>query len=456
MAETPAPRLIDHVILPHPSEPRVLLLPGVEGWTLPHWTAPSHFWHVVEHVNQAMQGRFGVQTTILRWVGGGHDPVTQETHNVYASENHTPDWKPPGGARWVGQEALPELNLAIPEHLPLFQDWFIEAAAGHVPKRRVPWARPGWFDEAAAWVRAELDRAGLSMTGPVEQMRTWQRSCILRAGTAAGDVYLKAVPGMFALEPLLTKALATRHPAHLPRVLAVDPGRHWLLMQELGGKPLDEFPDIQQWEEAVRQFARLQIDSAGRMDELLALGCPDRRLHHLAAAIPPLVEDASVLLRGGDPGLSEAEVRDLQALAPRLASICAELASYRVPHSLEHGDFHYGQVIVTGEGCVYIDWSDSSVAHPFFSMFPFFAYAEMLQGLPSVPDASARLRHAYLEPWTIYEPMDRLIAAFDLSQALAALHIAVTYQRFILPNLETRAEWEAAAPWFLRRLLRSS
>jgi hypothetical protein len=88
-------------------------------------------------------------------------------------------------------------------------------------------------------------------------------------------------------------------------------------------------------------------------------------------------------------------------------------------------------------------------------MFPFFAYAEMLQGLPSVPDASVRLRHAYLEPWTIYEPMDRLIAAFELSQALAALHIAVTYQRFILPNLETGAEWEAAAPWFLRRLLRS-
>jgi hypothetical protein len=372
---------------------------------------------------------------------------------VYALENRSPAWIPPAGARWIGEDELTELNLAVPEHLRLLRDWFAEAASGRVPERRVPWARPGWFDEAAAWVRAQLDHAGLAVTGPVEQRRTWQRSCILRARTAAGEVYLKAVPGMFALEPVLTKELAARYPANLPRVLAIDRDRHWLLMQEFGGKPLDEFPDMQQWEEAVRQFACLQIDCAGRVEELLALGCPDRQLHELAAAIRPLVEDDSVLLPGGDPGLTEAEVRDLRALAPRLEAMYAELAIDRIPHSLEHGDFHYGQVIVTGESCVYIDWSDSSVAHPFFSLLPFFAYAEMTQGMPPAPEAPARLRHAYLEPWTIYEPMERLVAAFDLSQALAALHIAVAYQRFILPNLESRAEWEAAAPWFLRRLL---
>jgi hypothetical protein len=271
MAETPAPRLIDFVILPHPSEPQVLLFPSAEGWTLPHWTAESHFWHVVQSVSEAMRARFGVETTILRWVGGGHDSVTQESHNVYIAENHTPDWTPPDGARWVGKEDLPELTLASPAHLPLLQAWFAEAAAGHVPKRRVPWARPGWFDEAAAWVRAELDRAGLSMTGPVEQMRTWQRSCILRASTAAGAVYLKAVPDMFALEPALTKELAARYPANLPRVLAIDPDRHWLLMQEFGGKPLDELPDIQQWEEAVRLVRQLRGASLFQHVPLLRL-----------------------------------------------------------------------------------------------------------------------------------------------------------------------------------------
>jgi aminoglycoside phosphotransferase (APT) family kinase protein len=165
------------------------------------------------------------------------------------------------------------------------------------------------------------------------------------------------------------------------------------------------------------------------------------------------LEDAAVLLPGDEEGLTESEIDQLRGAAPRLKAMCAELAGYRVPQALEHGDFHAGQVLAGDGRFVYLDWSDSSVAHPFFSMFLFFAYARMEECLAAHSDVRARLRDAYLEPWTVYEPMKRLREAFEISQRLAALHIAAIYQQAILPNLEDRNEWQAMAPWCLKLLL---
>jgi len=46
----------DWAIIPHPASPRILLLPGAEGWALPlaeH--ADRHFWQSVAPLNQAIR-----------------------------------------------------------------------------------------------------------------------------------------------------------------------------------------------------------------------------------------------------------------------------------------------------------------------------------------------------------------------------------------------------------------
>ena len=55
----------------------------------------------------------------------------------------------------------------------------------------------------------------------------------------------------------------------------------------------------------------------------------------LATAIPPLVADPTVLLPGHENGLTESEIARLQALAPRLQSLCEELSAYRIADTLE-------------------------------------------------------------------------------------------------------------------------
>lgn len=56
------------------------------------------------------------------------------------------------------------------------------------------------------------------MTGRVEQLRVWELSCILRAPTVHGDVYLKATreSPLVVNEAAVTRELAALFPDHVP------------------------------------------------------------------------------------------------------------------------------------------------------------------------------------------------------------------------------------------------
>jgi hypothetical protein len=125
-----------------------------------------------------------------------------------------------------------------------------------------------------------------------------------------------------------------------------------------------------------------------------------------------------------------------------------------VPEALDHADLWAGNIVPGDDGPIFFDWAESSVAHPFFSFLLFMPDAT--HRLSHVPDARRRLRDAYLEPWTAYEPMERLIDAFELAQPLAALHHALLQHRVVLPNLEPSSRWELEGeiPWDLKFLLR--
>jgi hypothetical protein len=235
--------------------------------------------------------------------------------------------------------------------------------------------------------------------------------------------------------------------------LALDVERRWMLMPAFSDQTLDKLPDIEHWEEALRQFARLQIALAERVDHLVALGCPERRLTDLAGRIAPLLADTEALLLGQPGSLAPEQVAALRTRAPEFEALCAELARYNLPETLEHGDFWAGQVVVGDGAYVFIDWSDSSIAHPFFSLNFFIESIEAWDLLPSQADTRARLRDAYLEPWTAYEPIERLVAAFELAQQVAPFHYAAIYHRSILPAMENRWEMERMVPFFLRMLL---
>ena len=65
-------------------------------------------------------------------------------------------------------------------------------------------------------------------------------------------------------------------------------------------------------------------------------------------------------------------MQQLQALAPHLKNLCSQLAKYRIPQTLVHGDLHLGNVALYEDNYILFDWTDSCIAHPFFDMFLFY------------------------------------------------------------------------------------
>jgi len=433
-------------ILPHPSEPRVLMLPGAAGWSLPHLSLDTAVRLTnVGMVSEAMRRALGIEITTLRYASYRRSEDAQQIDAVYVLESHRPAWEPQDSAAWVGRTTLADLPLAHPEHRALAVAHLAEAESGQIPKLRPPWARVGWFEQAAAWTRSELARLGYRQTAAVEQVKSWGISCILRAHTASGDVYFKVASSLplFAHEPALMRGLSGFYPDHIPAPLSIDEQRRWMLLADFGVSIGLDAP-IEVREEMLRLYGELQRDAASRVDDLLVMGCLDRRLDRLALQVDPLLEDTATLASQ----LDAAEIKRLRALAPRLKAICAELASYAVPPTLVHGDLHLDNVARPAGSYLFFDWTDGCVAHPFFDTISIFEVED--------PQVQVRLRDSYLGAWAANEPIERLLEAWALAKPLCALHQAVSYQH-IVATLEDTSKPELASglAYWLRRLMQS-
>ena len=52
----------------------------------------------------------------------------------------------------------------------------------------------------------------------------------------------------------------------------------------------------------------------------------------------------------------------------RVEEMCDELAGYGLPETIQHDDFHDGQVFVRDGRYLLLDWGDACVSHPFFTL----------------------------------------------------------------------------------------
>ena len=217
-------------------------------------------------------------------------------------------------------------------------------------------------------------------------------------------------------------------------------------------------------ERCLRSYAQIQIDQSVSVDHWLGRGCPDHRLDRIAAGIDAVLADTEAMQPDASPvSLTAEEISRLRSLAPTLQGLCEELAASRIPYSLEHGDL-WTQQILTREGqFALIDWSDTTISHPFFSLCYFFGDREALgaellrcgeDGIDA-GDLCCRLTAAYLQPWTAFEPLSRLRSLLTLAHRLVGLHLALLYHRHILPGIEQRWEMHRMLPHFLRRVLRA-
>jgi hypothetical protein len=220
------------------------------------------------------------------------------------------------------------------------------------------WYDPGFLAAAHAWIEAELGRLGLSRTGEIEQPHVYPWSTVLRVPTDGGDVWFKANMPELAHEAVAVQLLAARRPDCVPPLLAVDDERGWMLMGDAGEQlraVVSREHDLGRWLDVLPLYAGLQLDLVPEVDELLAVGVPDMRL----AVLPELY------VRRLDTIGAEQRFHDA---LPRVEEMCAELASFGIPETIQHDDLHDGQIFVRDGRHLLLDWGDACISHPFFTL----------------------------------------------------------------------------------------
>lgn len=451
----PAASIINRLLIPHPAEPALLVLEEADGSLGLPWVEDTTGWHwaKVDWLNAQTYERYGLRATVLRFVSSNVAEETRTGTRVCVMETHLPV-SPPEGTRWASAEDFTRQPIQDAAQRTHVDRWLAEAAGAPVSPLRTPWARPGWFDDAAAWLERTVAVRGLVPTGPVEQVRAWTISTILKVPTRRGDVYFKASGATFPHEAAITAMLASRWPEQTVPVLEADPDRSWLAMHDLGGERLARVTDVARWETALRTYAEMQVAAVELTGALLDVGCQDRRLAGMHAEIDLALTDAVSMVPDHPNPMTGDEVTAVQALAPALHDAVDRLAAGPIPETLEHGDFHPGNIVDAASRIRIYDWSDACIAHPFFSLLPFFAYN---YPTTQMSDDVPRLRAAYLEPWIRFASMEDLVTAAGHARRVAVIQQVMSYRR-ILQTVEPalRWEWADAIPYFLRMLLSDS
>jgi hypothetical protein len=284
-------------------------------------------------------------------------------------------------------------------------------------------------------------------------------STVLRVPTNEGTLFFKATAAETVYESALTERLAGWYPDCMPELVAVEALRGWMLMRD-GGEQLRlsirPTKDVTPWNPVITRYAEVQVGLAKHVPELLALGIPDHRLAGLPALYTQLLNEEESLLIDQEKGLTSDEWEQLKGVQPRFEQICSELAEVGIPESLNHGDFHDGNVLVQEGRITFFDWGDASLTHPFVSLRTLFVSVEIALGLDdySLTPEMVDLLYRYLEPWQKFTSKDALLDAYSLSRPVASIVKALSWHKTISPlEGSLRAEYAWIVPEVLREFL---
>ncbi len=318
------------------------------------------------------------------------------------------------------------------------------------------WHDLEWQKQAHAWIRSEAARNQLQLVGEIEQPHAMHWSTVMRVTTNEGPIYFKATAGETIYEIALTQLLANFQPNVVPELIAVDTARGWMLMRD-GGEQLRASirptQDVKQWEPVIIEYAKLQIGLAEHVDAILALGVPDHRLAALPTLYSQLLADTPSLMIGQEKGLTSSEYQQLQNLTSRFKQLCADLAAFKIPESVNHGDFHDGNVLIKNGRITFFDWGDADVTHPFVSLRTWFVSMEIALNLDDWAPPTAEmsgLLEKYLEAWQAYGEKEALMSAYRLSRPVASIVKTLAWHQAI-SNMDNSLRGEYA--WIVPNLL---
>jgi hypothetical protein len=329
------------------------------------------------------------------------------------------------------------------------------------PTGRHTWLDPAWQAEIRGWAEQVLAVLGREIAADVEQPHVRPWSTVFKLTTWHEHVWLKATGPAGAHEGPLLDVFRDRYARNVLLPLAVHPERPWILFDD-GGPTLRQKMaddgvdrDFDAWERILREYAALQrsLEADDTVAAMLKAGTPDGRPPMLIAGLERLLDDDVAWSRlteeDREPGASARTA--LRDRLGRVRELATELGDGPILPSIQHDDFHDGNVLTGFGGDRFFDWGDASVAHPFATLTVTFNSIAHKTGLAQDDDQFVRLERAYLDAWVDSAPVETLQRQAKLARVFGCIGRSLSWERALagLEPEDMEANGDAVAGWLM-------
>ncbi|MGB9070778.1 MAG: phosphotransferase [Candidatus Acidiferrales bacterium] len=317
-----------------------------------------------------------------------------------------------------------------------------------------PFAQPAWIQKLLSWAGAHLEPCGLRLTGGFWQLNAGPTFSLIRLQTNRAPVWFKATGEPNARELPVSLTVARLLPEFVPPILGVHPSWNGWLSSHVPGRLLCELENHSAWENVARTLARLQIASIEKGSELRESKVRDLGTGRLAELVDPFIECMSGLMRvEEEPSAAPLTPLELGSLRDQLGEACWRLEGLGMPDSLGRFDLNPGNIVVSRDGVVFLDWAETYWGHPFLS----FAYLveHFRRHSPGVTFES-RLKSAYAEPWEEICAKESVSSCLAMAPLIAAFAYTVESRNWREPEIFCDSQAAAYLRSMTRRMHREA
>jgi hypothetical protein len=350
--------------------------------------------------------------------------------------------------RWVALSPLSKDVFADPADYMAVQQSVTECDQYSSGVKQGWFAKLGWFTELQVWVEEVVRPLQLHLTGRFSQLNASPLFSLVRFETNESAVWFKAVGAPNLREFPITLLLENCFPQYVPPILATRPTWNGWLASEIKGTNLRESQETQLWETTASALAKLQIESISRSRALIDAGARDLKASVLRSLVHPFLDVMGGLMeqQAGDssPVLSRNELR---LLGEQIQEALSLWGGSGVPDTLGHLDLNPENIIVCKGRCVFLDWAEAYVGHPFLSFQYLLEHFRRMSG--SEVTADARLTSAYSGAWQSLTSPEDIIDALSSAPMLAVFAYAVASDTWSDP-----ARLDPTSAGYLRSLTR--
>jgi hypothetical protein len=399
----------------------ILLVTTWEGFSLPVMPIPPHR-RVAEELTAAIRSAWNLETYCLFPLPNGVPPHAL-VHDQVMEIGH-PEADTPARMQWFTVDLLSAGSFQSPSDFAAIQD--SRTILDRYGRNELPgaFAKPGWLRTVTEWVEGQASCVGLRATGKFRQLNASPSFSLIRFETDGPALWFKAVGEPNVREFSITRTLANLLPVYLPEIRATRAEWNAWLMTEFAGTHPHANSGIDTWIAVAETLAEMQIASSGKTIHLLGAGCHDTRVCCLAEKIDPFLEAMTgLMVQQTKASPSPMSAAELSALGVQLHIICSNLAQSGIPNALSHLDLNPGNILVSDSQCVFLDWAEACVGHPFVAFEYLLEHLRKL--LPKDDALEAELSSVYTAPWRRLADRQAIAEAIAAAPLLAVFTCAV-------------------------------